>query len=63
VSRMDGCDQTFYRDLDITGNVLTQFYKYADVCRRTGTNYMQVSEEKLIRYLIQRYVTFVIPHG
>jgi len=30
LSRIDGCEQIFYKDLDIAGNVLTQFYKYAD---------------------------------
>jgi len=38
VSRIDGCEQTFYKDLYITGNVLTQFYKYAysaDILLRT----------------------------
>lgn len=59
--RIDGCDHIFYKGLDITGKVLTQFFNYADVCRRT--NYMQVNEGKLIHYLIQRYVIFGIPHG
>ena len=30
MSRIDGCEQILYKDVDITGNVLTQFYKYAD---------------------------------
>jgi hypothetical protein len=47
VSRINGCNQIFYKDLNITGNMLTQFYKYADVCRRTGTKYMQVNEVNL----------------
>jgi hypothetical protein len=41
VPRIDGCEQIFYKDLDTTGNVLTQFYIYADVLVRTACRLMK----------------------
>jgi hypothetical protein len=43
VSGIEGCEEIFYKDLDIVGNVLSRLHKYADVCRCTGTTYMPVN--------------------